>query len=133
MWKAAYLHEQMFLQAAQAAQAGDRLVAYARISRLLSEHLRKYSLTVSQLSALVYAQNVLFITRDTNVDFRCDALRIFWVVALCLVLSVGSPGAAESITQPFLRVAERRIGEMVVETRNPAGVLWLQRLPCRAS
>src|SRR5208283_2369042 len=75
VWKAGYLHEQILLQAAQAAQAGDRFVAYSRMKSFIER-------TSSQVFAhgesgflRLYMQNVLFVTRDTNVDFRCDALR----------------------------------------------------------
>jgi hypothetical protein len=74
MWKAGYLREQMLLQSAQAAQASDRLVAYSRMESFIVR-------TSSQVFAYresgflgLYMQNVFFVARDTNVDFRCDAL-----------------------------------------------------------
>ena len=41
-------------------------------------------------------QNSLFVTRDTNVDFRCDALRALWSWHGALSFLGGSRGAALS-------------------------------------
>jgi hypothetical protein len=77
MWKAGYLHEQILLQAAQAAQAGDCLVAYARMNSFVQRTPSQVFAHGESRFLRLYMQNVLFVTRDADVDFRGDALRLF--------------------------------------------------------
>jgi hypothetical protein len=72
--------KQRFLMAAntQAAQAGDCLVAYARMNSFIQRASSQVFAHGESRFLRLYMQNVFFVTRDTNVDFRCDALRSFW-------------------------------------------------------
>jgi hypothetical protein len=77
--------------------------------RLLREHRRMYSLRVSP--ALPACTN--------NVFFSPVVVRI-WILSVVPCPFCGVSGRSpEQGAQPFLRVAERRIGEMVVGRAKP--------------
>jgi len=121
VWKAAYLHEQMFLQAAQAAQASDRLVAYSRMKSFIERTSSQVFAHSESCFLRLCMQNVLFVTRDT-----------MWIsdVTPCALLGRGivpcpfrgvSGRSPEQDAQPFLRVAEGGLEKWWWRRETPQG------------
>jgi hypothetical protein len=88
-------------------------------SRLLSEHLSKYSLTVSPaFCACVCRMSFSSLVRRMWISDVTPCDRFGRGIAFCPFCGV-SGRSPERDAQPILRVAERRIGEVVVGHAKP--------------